>query len=132
MPALMPVTTHAHVLYPETAPYRTQEWPASHGHVLHVEESGQPQGIAALVLHGGPGSGCSPLLRRFFDPARFRIVCVDQRGAGRSRPRGETSHNTTTHLIADLHALRQSLGIARWLLVGGSWGAGLAVAYAAT
>ncbi|MGY4831039.1 alpha/beta fold hydrolase [Sphaerotilaceae bacterium SBD11-9] len=118
-------------LYPELAPYREHELPVSGGHVLHVEEHGQPGGIAALVLHGGPGSGSSPLLRRFFDPRRYRTVSPDQRGAGRSQPRGSITENTTAHLIADLETLRTALGITRWLVVGGSWGAALALAYAA-
>jgi proline iminopeptidase len=95
-----------------------------------VEEWGTADGVPALVLHGGPGSGCSPLLRRFFDPARYRIVCPDQRGAGRSLPAGETRANTTAHLLADLKLLRRTLGIERWLVVGGSWGATLALAHA--
>jgi len=119
------------MLYPELAPYRVHELPVTGGHVLHVEEAGHPDGIAALVLHGGPGSGSSPLLRRFFDPARYRIVCPDQRGAGKSQPRGSTVDNTTDHLIADLETTRKALGIDRWLVVGGSWGAALALAYAA-
>jgi proline iminopeptidase len=119
------------MLYPDTAPYRVHELRVSGGHVLHVEESGNPDGIAALVLHGGPGSGSSPLLRRFFDLARYRIVSPDQRGAGQSRPRGSTVDNTTPELIADLETLRETLAIARWLVVGGSWGATLALAYAA-
>ena len=131
MPVPMPTASSSRTLYPELAPYRVHELHVSNGHVLHVEESGHPDGIAALVLHGGPGSGSSPLLRRFFDPARYRIVCPDQRGAGKSRPRGSTVNNTTDHLIADLEALRETLGIARWLVVGGSWGAALALAYAA-
>lgn len=119
------------MLYAETAPFRVHALRVSGGHVLHVEESGHPDGIAVVVLHGGPGSGSSPLLRRFFDPARYRIVSFDQRGAGRSRPRGSTVDNTTAHLIADLELLRETLGIARWRVVGGSWGATLALAYAA-
>ena len=118
------------MLYPDTAPYRVPDLAVPGGHVLHVEESGQPQGIPAVVLHGGPGSGSSPLLRRFFDPARYRIVSFDQRGAGKSRPRGSTVDNTTAHLVADLETLRGALGIDRWLVVGGSWGATLALAYA--
>ena len=118
------------MLYAETAPYRLHALGVPGGHVLHVEESGHPQGIAVVVLHGGPGSGSSPLLRRFFDPARYRIVSPDQRGAGQSRPRGSTVDNTTSHLIADLETVRASLGIDRWLVVGGSWGATLALAYA--
>jgi proline iminopeptidase len=101
------------------------------GHVLQVQEFGRADGIPAVVLHGGPGSGCSPLLRRVFDPARYRIVCPDQRGAGGSRPRGGIECNTTDDLIADLRLVREHLGIARWLVVGGSWGATLALAHAA-
>ncbi len=101
------------------------------GHVLHIEEYGNAQGIPALVLHGGPGSGCSPLLRRFFDPRRYRVILPDQRGAGGSQPRGSTPRNTTADLLADLRALRTHLGLARWLVVGGSWGATLALAHAA-
>jgi proline iminopeptidase len=102
-----------------------------HGHALHVQEHGRPDGVAAVVLHGGPGSGCTPLQRRFFDPARYRIVCIDQRGAGASHPRGAVEHNTTAELLEDLHAVREQLGIQRWLVVGGSWGAALALAHAA-
>jgi len=117
-------------LYPESPPLRTHALAVSHGHVLHVEESGDPAGICALVLHGGPGSGCSPLLRRFFDPARFRVISVDQRGAGRSRPRGATAHNRTADLLQDLRMVREQLEVPRWLVAGGSWGATLALAYA--
>jgi len=84
-----------------------------------------------LVLHGGPGSGCSPRMRQLFDPTRFRIVLFDQRGCGRSTPRGECTHNTTADLVADIERLRRHLGVDRWLVTGGSWGAALAVAYAA-
>lgn len=101
------------------------------GHLLQVQEFGRADGIPAVVLHGGPGSGCSPLLRRVFDPSRWRIVCPDQRGAGGSRPRGGIEHNTTDDLLADLRCLREHLGIARWVVVGGSWGATLALAHAA-
>ena len=115
---------------PLTPPLCTHALQVSGGHVLHVEESGSADGIAALVLHGGPGSGCSPLLRRFFDPTRYRVICVDQRGSGASQPRGETAHNRTPDLLDDLRALRLHLGIDRWLVVGGSWGAALAIAHA--
>lgn len=121
----------APLLYPLTEPLRCHTLAVSGGHVLHVEEFGAADGVPALVLHGGPGSGCTPLLRRFFDPQRYRILCPDQRGAGRSQPRGQTAHNTTAELLADLRLLRQRLGIARWLVVGGSWGATLALAHAA-
>lgn len=120
------------LLYPDTEPFRRHRLAVGDGHVLHVQEHGRPDGLPALVLHGGPGSGCTPLQRRFFDPARYRIICVDQRGAGLSTPRGGVSHNTTAHLVADLRALRHQLGVSRWLVVGGSWGAALALAYAST
>ena len=118
-------------LYPESPPWRTHALEVSHGHVLHVEESGDPAGIGAVVLHGGPGSGTSPLLRRFFDPARYRVIAIDQRGAGRSRPRGATTHNSTAELLEDLHRVREQLEVPRWLVAGGSWGATLALAHAA-
>ncbi|SDE44193.1 prolyl aminopeptidase Serine peptidase. MEROPS family S33 [Variovorax sp. CF079] len=117
-------------LYPESPPLRTHALAVPHGHVLHVEESGDPAGICALVLHGGPGSGSSPLLRRFFDPSRFRVISVDQRGAGMSRPRGATAHNRTAELLRDLRMVREQLEVPRWLVAGGSWGATLALAYA--
>lgn len=117
-------------LYPELPALRTFTLPVGAGHGLHVQEWGRPDGIAAVVLHGGPGSGCSPLLPRFFDPQRFRVICPDQRGAGRSTPAGTLSGNTTAELLADLRSLRAALGISRWLVVGGSWGAALALAHA--
>jgi proline iminopeptidase len=117
-------------LYDDPAPHRTHTLDVGAGHVLSVRESGCADGIAALVLHGGPGSGCSPLLRRYFDPARYRIVCFDQRGAGESRPRGHVTDNTTSHLLADVRRIREALGITRCLVVGGSWGATLALAHA--
>jgi len=100
------------------------------GHELYVETSGTPDGIPAVYLHGGPGSGCQPDHRRLFDPQRFHAVLFDQRGAGRSRPKGGRDANTLPHLIADMEAIRVHFGIARWLVVGGSWGATLALAYA--
>ena len=120
-----------------TEPYRdppllrTHRLPASGGHVLHVQEFGRADGLPALVLHGGPGSGSSPLLRHGFDPARYRIICPDQRGAGASEPHGLIAHNTTTDLLDDLSTLRRHLSVPSWLVVGGSWGATLALAYGA-
>lgn len=117
-------------LYPEAAAQRTWRLPVDGGHVLQVREWGPATGLPALVLHGGPGSGCSPLLARFFDPAQYRVICMDQRGAGASQPAGCTLHNTTADLLADLRRLREHLGLARWLVVGGSWGATLALLHA--
>lgn len=104
--------------------------PVGDGHQLYVEESGNPDGVPVVVLHGGPGGGSSPVQRRFFDPREFRIILLDQRGAGQSRPLAETRNNTTMHLVADLEAVRAYLGIDRWLLFGGSWGVTLGLAYA--
>jgi proline iminopeptidase len=99
-------------------------------HTLYWEECGNPQGTPVLFLHGGPGAGCSPEHRRFFDPKYYRIVLFDQRGAGRSTPYGETTRNTTAHLVADIEVLRKMLDIPVWHVFGGSWGSTLALAYA--
>ena len=106
-------------LYPALPLLCTRRIDVGDGHHLHVDEWGAADGMPALVLHGGPGSGCSPLLPRFFDPVRYRVICVDQRGAGRSTPSGAIHHNTTAHLLADLRRLRKTLAIDRWLVVGG-------------
>jgi proline iminopeptidase len=102
------------------------------GHHLYWEQCGNPAGLPVLFLHGGPGSGCNAQHRRFFDPARYRIVLFDQRGCGRSQPLGELKHNDTSLLLGDIETLRKHLGIERWLVFGGSWGAALAIAYSAT
>ncbi len=102
-------------LYPAISPYREFALPVDGLHTLHVEECGTPDGIPVVFLHGGPGAGASPTHRRFFDPARYRIVLIDQRGSGRSTPFGELHDNTTAHLVADIEAVRAHLGIARWL-----------------
>jgi proline iminopeptidase len=99
-------------------------------HRMYFEESGNPQGAPVLFLHGGPGAGAAPAHRRFFDPAHFRIVIFDQRGAGRSTPLGDITVNTTPLLVADIEKLREHLGIKQWLVFGGSWGSTLALAYA--
>jgi len=117
-------------LYPEIEPYRTTRLRVDGLHELHVEECGNPDGLPVIFLHGGPGAGVSPYHRRFFDPARYRIVLFDQRGAGRSTPPAELRDNTTAHLVADIETLRESLGIERWVVFGGSWGSTLALAYA--
>ncbi len=98
-------------------------------HVLYWEQSGNLKGTPVVFLHGGPGAGTAPAYRRFFDPARYRIILFDQRGAGRSTPEADITNNTTQHLITDLEALRRHLGVERWLVFGGSWGSTLALAY---
>ncbi len=117
-------------LYPPIEPFETGRLERDPPHALYWEQSGRPDGQPVVFLHGGPGAGASPEHRRFFDPAHYRIVVFDQRGAGRSNPLGELSANTTPHLIADIEALRERLGIERWLVFGGSWGSTLAIAYA--
>ena len=116
-------------VYPPIEPYRSGRLPVDDLHTLYWEECGNPAGVPVLFLHGGPGAGLSPRHRQFFDPAYYRIVLFDQRGAGQSTPLGETRQNTTQLLIDDIERLRQLLGIAQWLLFGGSWGATLALAY---
>ncbi|EKS42353.1 prolyl aminopeptidase [Afipia clevelandensis] len=112
------------------APLSARHMPVGDGHDIYVETVGRADGIPAIYLHGGPGSGCQPDHRRLFDPSRFHAVLFDQRGAGRSRPKGLREANTLPHLIADMEAIRESLGFDKWLVVGGSWGATLALAYA--
>lgn len=100
------------------------------GHLLYVEEVGVPDGTPVLFLHGGPGSGCSATQRQLFDGLRYRVIFVDQRGAGSSLPQGGLAANTTPDLVADLEVVREALGIRQWLLFGGSWGSLLGLAYA--
>jgi proline iminopeptidase len=116
-------------LYPAIEPTRSGMLPLDDIHTMYWEESGNPDGLPVLFLHGGPGSGASPKHRQFFDPASYRIVVFDQRGAGRSTPVGELRQNTTQHLVADIETLRRMLGIDQWLVFGGSWGSTLALAY---
>lgn len=118
------------VLYPPIAPNRTGRLPLDELHTMYWEESGNPRGVPVVFLHGGPGGGSAPDHRRFFDPAFYRIIVYDQRGAGGSTPVGELTDNTTPHLVADLERLRAHLGVERWLIFGGSWGSTLALAYA--
>jgi proline iminopeptidase len=117
-------------LYPPIEPYVSGRLAVDAVHSLYWEECGNPAGMPVVFLHGGPGGGCSATSRRFFDPARFRIVLFDQRGAGRSTPNGELRDNTTAHLVADMETLRRHRGIDSWHLFGGSWGSTLALAYA--
>jgi proline iminopeptidase len=112
------------------APLTSQQLAVGDGHEIYVETVGRTDGIPAVYLHGGPGSGCQPDHRRLFDPERFHAVLFDQRGAGRSRPKGSREANTLPHLIADMEMIRESCGFERWMIVGGSWGATLALAYA--
>lgn len=117
-------------LYPELKPNRTEHLSVDSEHSLYVEESGNPDGIPVLFVHGGPGGGCSPDHRRFFNPEAYRIVLFDQRGCGQSTPHGSLSNNTTQALIADMELIREHLSIDTWLLFGGSWGSTLSLAYA--
>ena len=117
-------------LYPPVDPYRTGMLAVSPVHTLYFEESGNPNGKPVVFLHGGPGGGTDGKQRRFFDPARYRIVLFDQRGCGKSTPHASLQDNTTWHLVSDIEALRVHLGIERWQVFGGSWGSTLALAYA--
>ncbi|MBE02445.1 prolyl aminopeptidase [Marinobacter lutaoensis] len=117
-------------LYPEIEPYARHRLAVEPPHELYIEESGNPDGLPVLVVHGGPGGGCEDYQRRFFDAERFRIILMDQRGAGRSTPLAELAGNQTDKLVQDMETVRQFLGIDRWLLFGGSWGSTLSLVYA--
>ena len=119
-------------LYPDVEPYATEFLQVSPLHRIYVEQCGNPRGRPVVFLHGGPGAGCNAKSRRFFDPARYRIVLFDQRGCGRSTPHAELNDNTTWHLVADIERIREHLRIDRWQVFGGSWGSTLALAYAQT
>ena len=116
--------------YPPIEPYDTGYLTVGDGHEIYYEQAGNPRGKPAVFVHGGPGGGGDVNARRFFDPARYRIVVFDQRGSGRSRPHASLEANTTWHLVADMERLRLHLAIDRWLVFGGSWGSTLALAYA--
>lgn len=116
-------------LYPYIEPYDQRLLDVGDGHRVYVEQCGNPNGVPVVVFHGGPGGGCSPTMRRFFDPDHYRVVLFDQRGCGRSKPSAATDANTTPHLLADIELIRDNLGISRWVVFGGSWGATLALAY---
>lgn len=117
-------------LFPDIRPNRSGYLTLDERHVMYWEESGNAYGIPIVFLHGGPGAGASAMHRRFFDPHRFRIIILDQRGCGRSSPIADTIDNTTAHLVSDLERLRRHLDVDRWILFGGSWGATLALVYA--
>lgn len=118
------------VAYPEVIPFDTGMLQVSTLHRVYFEQSGSPTGIPVVYLHGGPGAGLEPSMRRCHDPAAYRLVMFDQRGAGRSTPSGEVAENTTWDLVEDTERLRRHLGIERWIVSGGSWGTTLALAYA--
>ncbi|MGZ5139682.1 MAG: prolyl aminopeptidase [Burkholderiales bacterium] len=117
-------------LYPEIGPFNSGLLRLDELHEMYWEECGNPHGVPVVFLHGGPGAGSAPAHRRFFDPAHYRIIVYDQRGAGRSRPLGELRNNTTPLLVEDMERLRRHLGVESWLVFGGSWGSTLAIAYA--
>lgn len=116
-------------LFPPIAPLRTKRLEVGDGHLLYIEEIGNPDGIPVVFLHGGPGAGISPTHRRMFDPALFRVILFDQRGAGQSRPFAETRANSTWHLVKDMELIRETFEIDRWIVFGGSWGSTLGLAY---
>ncbi len=120
------------MLYPDIEPYQKGHFRVSELHELYVEECGNPDGQPVLFLHGGPGAGFSAFHRRIFNPDHFRIILFDQRGAGQSRPHAELRENTTWDLVSDIEKLRRHLGVAKWMVFGGSWGSTLALAYAET
>ncbi|MDF1716513.1 MAG: prolyl aminopeptidase [Antarcticimicrobium sp.] len=119
-------------LYPPFDPFDQRMVDVGQGHSVYVEQCGNPKGIPVVVLHGGPGGGCSPAMRRYFDPEIYRVVLFDQRGCGRSRPHASITDNTTWHLVADIERIRVLLGIEEWIVFGGSWGATLSLIYAET
>ncbi|GIX35224.1 MAG: proline iminopeptidase [Lysobacteraceae bacterium] len=126
----MPDSTPRRGLFPEIEPFDRGRLQVSERHSLYYEQCGRPDGKPVVMVHGGPGGGCSDGMRRFHDPQRYRIILFDQRGAGRSTPHADLVDNTTWHLVADMERLREHLGIARWQVFGGSWGSTLALAYA--
>ncbi len=117
-------------LHPPIEPFDHRMLEVGDGHSIYVEQCGNPDGVPVVVLHGGPGGGCSPAMRRYFDPAHYRVILFDQRGCGRSRPHAAVEANTTWHLVRDIETIRTTLGIGDWLVFGGSWGATLGLIYA--
>ena len=117
-------------LYPPIDPFDQRMIDVGQGHRVYMEQCGNPNGIPVVVLHGGPGGGCSPAMRRYFDPSVYRVILFDQRGCGRSRPHASVVHNTTWHLVDDIEMIRRALDIDEWIAFGGSWGATLALIYA--
>ncbi|MDE3121042.1 MAG: prolyl aminopeptidase [Paracoccaceae bacterium] len=119
-------------LYGAVEPFDQRMLDVGDGHRVYVEQCGNPSGVPVVVVHGGPGGGCSPAMRRYFDPNIYRTILFDQRGCGRSRPTASVEANTTWHLVADMELIREVLGIDRWIVFGGSWGATLSLIYAIT
>ncbi|MEM7073928.1 MAG: prolyl aminopeptidase [Pseudomonadota bacterium] len=124
--------TASQFLYPSIEPFDRRMMDVGDGHQIYLEQSGNPEGRPVVVLHGGPGGGCSPAMRRYFDPDKYRIVLFDQRGCGRSRPHASVDSNTTWHLVADIERIRVLLDVDDWIVFGGSWGATLGLIYAQT
>ncbi|MEZ5716496.1 MAG: prolyl aminopeptidase [Paracoccaceae bacterium] len=122
----------ADYLYPPLEPFDRRMLDVGDGHHIYVEQSGNPEGQPVVVFHGGPGGGCSPTMRRYFEPRHYRIILFDQRGCGRSRPHASVEANTTWHLVRDIERIRRVLNIDKWIVFGGSWGATLALIYAET
>ncbi len=120
----------SHFLYPPIDPFDQRIVDVGDGHRVYVEQCGAREGKPVVVMHGGPGGGCSPAMRRYFDPAHYRVILFDQRGCGRSRPHASVEANTTWHLVKDIELIRELLGIDRWTVFGGSWGATLSLIYA--
>lgn len=119
-------------LYPPIDPFDQRMLDVGDNHHVYLEQCGNPNGVPVIVLHGGPGGGCSPAMRRYFDPAYYRVILFDQRGCGRSRPHASVNNNTTWHLVDDIELIRREFGIDHWAVFGGSWGATLALIYAQT
>jgi proline iminopeptidase len=117
-------------LYPPVDPFDQRMLDVGDGHSVYFEQCGNPRGIPVVVLHGGPGGGCSPSMRRYFDPKKYHIILFDQRGCGRSKPFASVTNNTTWDLVSDIERIRSALGIEKWIAFGGSWGATLALIYA--
>ena len=125
-----PTKITGNILYAPIEPYKQNIMDAGDGHKIYIEQCGNPIGVPALIIHGGPGGGCSPNMRRYFDPNIYRIILFDQRGCGRSKPHASVEKNTTSDLITDIEMIRNKLGIDKFILFGGSWGAALSLIYA--
>ena len=120
----------AQFLFPSIDPFESVMLDTGDGHEIYVERCGNPNGKPVIVLHGGPGGGCSPVMRRYFDPSKYHIILFDQRGCGRSKPQASIKNNTTWHLVSDIEMIRENFDVTDWIVFGGSWGATLALLYA--